>query len=105
MEIFHFSKKPLTCLTFIGIFLEAGLKPLCNGSFRQLPDKVTFLTQFKDFQMLEVTESVDYLVDKLKEACLPFSIKRKVLQKRKNKQVSFNKFIRIEVPRMRTFLF
>ena len=25
------------CLTFIGIFLEAGLKPLCNGSFRQLP--------------------------------------------------------------------
>ena len=27
----------LTCLTFIGIFLEVGLKPLCNGSFRQLP--------------------------------------------------------------------
>lgn len=27
----------IPCLTFIGIFLEAGLKPLCNGSFRQLP--------------------------------------------------------------------
>lgn len=25
------------CFTFIGIFLEVGLKPLCNGSFRQLP--------------------------------------------------------------------
>lgn len=26
-----------TCCAFIGIFLEVGLKPLCNGSFRQLP--------------------------------------------------------------------
>ena len=30
-------KKSYPCFTFIGIFLEAGLKPLCNGSFRQLP--------------------------------------------------------------------
>lgn len=38
------------------------------NEYKQMPDRVTFLTQFKDFQMLEVTESVDYLVYKLKEA-------------------------------------
>nr|WP_270187649.1 helix-turn-helix transcriptional regulator [[Ruminococcus] lactaris] len=31
------NEKSYPCFTFIGIFLEAGLKPLCNGSFRQLP--------------------------------------------------------------------
>lgn len=36
--------------------------------YKQMPDKVTFLAQFKDFQMLEVTESTDYLIYKLKEA-------------------------------------
>ncbi|AVM69754.1 DNA helicase [Lachnospiraceae bacterium oral taxon 500] len=38
------------------------------NSYKQMPDKITFLGRFKDFQMLEVTESVDYLVLKLKEA-------------------------------------
>ena len=38
--------------------------------YKQMPDKVTFLTEFKDFQMLEVTESTDYLIYKLKEAYL-----------------------------------
>lgn len=38
------------------------------NTYKQLPDKVTFLGQFKDFQMLEVSESTDYLVYKLKEA-------------------------------------
>lgn len=34
----HITKpQGLACLTFIGIFLEEGLNPLCNGSFRQLP--------------------------------------------------------------------
>ena len=37
-------------------------------TYKQMPDKITFLEQFKEFQMLEVTESVDYLVYKLKEA-------------------------------------
>ena len=36
--------------------------------YKQIPDKVTFLAQFKDFQMLEVTESTDYLSYKIKEA-------------------------------------
>lgn len=36
--------------------------------YKQMPDKVTFLAQFKDFQMLEVTESIDFLIYKLKEA-------------------------------------
>lgn len=38
------------------------------NTYKQMPDKITFLGQFTDFQMLEVTESVDYLVYKLKEA-------------------------------------
>lgn len=38
------------------------------NTYKQMPDKVTFLGRFTDFQMLEVTESVDYLVYKLKEA-------------------------------------
>lgn len=37
-------------------------------AYKQMPDKITFLGRFTDFQMLEVTESVDYLVYKLKEA-------------------------------------
>lgn len=36
--------------------------------YKQMPDKTTFLAQFKDFQMLDVKESTDYLVYKLKEA-------------------------------------
>ena len=36
--------------------------------YKQMPDKLTFLGRFKEFQMLEVTESTDYLVYKLKEA-------------------------------------
>lgn len=36
--------------------------------YKQMPDKLTFLSKFKDFQMLEVTESIDYLIMKLKEA-------------------------------------
>lgn len=36
--------------------------------YKQMPDKITFLGKFKDFQMLEVTESTEYLVYKLKEA-------------------------------------
>lgn len=38
------------------------------NTYKQMPDKITFLGRFTDFQMLEVTESVDYLVYKLKEA-------------------------------------
>jgi len=36
--------------------------------YKQMPDKITFLAQFKDFQMLEVSESTEYLAYKLKEA-------------------------------------
>ena len=38
------------------------------NTYKQMPDKITFLGRFKEFQMLEVTESTDYLVYKLKEA-------------------------------------
>lgn len=38
------------------------------NTYKQMPDKITFLGRFTDFQMLEVTESVDYLVYKFKEA-------------------------------------
>ena len=38
------------------------------NTYKQMPDKITFLERFKEFQMLEVTESTDYLVYKLKEA-------------------------------------
>lgn len=36
--------------------------------YKQVPDKITFLSEFHDFQMLEVSENMDYLVYKLKEA-------------------------------------
>lgn len=36
--------------------------------YKQVPDKITFLSEFREFQMLEVSESMDYLVYKLKEA-------------------------------------
>lgn len=38
------------------------------GRYKQIPDKMTFLSNFKDFQILSVDESVDYLVYKLREA-------------------------------------
>lgn len=38
------------------------------NTYKQMPDKLTFLGKYKEFQMLEVTESTDYLVYKLKEA-------------------------------------
>lgn len=38
------------------------------NTYKQMPDKLTFLSEFKDFQMLTVDESTDYLVYKLKEA-------------------------------------
>ena len=38
------------------------------NQYKQMPDKVTFLSKFKDFQMLEVQESTEYLIYKLKEA-------------------------------------
>ena len=36
--------------------------------YKQIPDKRTFLSEHKDFQMLQVDESTEYLVYKLKEA-------------------------------------
>lgn len=52
----------LTCKDEIHFIIEH------YNSYKQMPDKLTFLSKFKDFQMLEVTESTDYLVYKLKEA-------------------------------------
>ena len=52
----------LTCKDEIHFIIEH------YNSYKQMPDKLTFLGRFKDFQMLEVTESTDYLVYKLKEA-------------------------------------
>ena len=37
------------------------------NTYKQIPDKITFLGKFKDFQMLDVSESTDYLIYKLKE--------------------------------------
>lgn len=38
------------------------------NQYKQIPDKLTFLAKFKDFQMLDVSESTAYLIYKLKEA-------------------------------------
>ncbi len=38
------------------------------NTYKQMPDKVTFLGKYREFQMLEVEESTDYLIYKLKEA-------------------------------------
>lgn len=52
----------LTCGDEISFILKHTEK------YKQVPDKVTFLSQYHDFQMLEVSESMDYLIYKLKEA-------------------------------------
>ena len=51
------------------ITCKEELKFIVNhfNQYKQIPDKVTFLSKFKDFQMLEVSESTDYLIYKLKE--------------------------------------
>lgn len=36
--------------------------------YKQMPDKVTFLSRFTSFQMLSIEESTEYLIYKLKEA-------------------------------------
>lgn len=38
--------------------------------YKQLPDKLIFLQKFKSFQMLDVSESLEYLADRLKEQFL-----------------------------------
>jgi len=37
------------------------------AQYKQLPDKIIFLQKFKDFQMLEVAESMEYLATRIKE--------------------------------------
>ena len=39
--------------------------------YKQVPDKITFLSEFREFQMLEVSESMDYLVYKLQRGLTP----------------------------------
>lgn len=51
----------LTCKDEIK-FIEAHV-----AQYKQLPDKMIFLQKFKDFQMLEVSESLDYLAQRIKE--------------------------------------
>ena len=41
-----------------------------EAEYKQIPDKMIFLQKFKSFQMLEVTESMDYLADRIKEQFL-----------------------------------
>lgn len=52
----------LTCGSEISFILKH------YEQYKQVPDKITFLSEFHDFQMLEVSENMDYLVYKLKEA-------------------------------------
>lgn len=39
-------------------------------NYKQMPDKIIFLQKFKDFEMLEVSESIDYLAERIKEQFL-----------------------------------
>lgn len=40
------------------------------AEYKQLPDKVIFLQKFKSFQILDVSESMEYLADRIKEQFL-----------------------------------
>lgn len=51
----------LTCKEEIR-FIEAHW-----GQYKQIPDKIIFLQKFKDFQMLDVAESMEYLSVRIKE--------------------------------------
>ena len=46
----------LTCGEEIGFIIAH------YNQYKQMPDKTTFLAQFKDFQMLDVKESTEYLI-------------------------------------------
>ena len=52
----------LTCKDEISFILRH------TEQYKQLPDKLTFLSEFSEFQMLDVSENMDYLIYKLKEA-------------------------------------
>ena len=66
LEIFHsngvISDMFLTCKDEVLFIINH------YNQYKQMPDKITFLERFKDFQMLEVSESTEYLIYKLKEA-------------------------------------
>lgn len=66
LEIFH--SKGVTADMFLTCKDEVRFILDHYAQYKQIPDKITFLGKFRDFQMLEVSESTEYLIYKLKEA-------------------------------------
>ena len=66
LEIFH--SNGVTAEMFLVCKDEVSFILNHYNQYKQMPDKVTFLSKFKDFQILSVDESTEYLVYKLKEA-------------------------------------
>ena len=66
LEIFH--SNGITADMFLTCKDEVAFIINHYNQYKQMPDKITFLGRFKDFQMLSVEESTEYLTYKLKEA-------------------------------------
>ena len=66
LEIFH--SNGLTADMFLTCKGEINFILNHYSQYKQMPDKIIFLSKFTDFQILAVDESTDYLVYKLKEA-------------------------------------
>lgn len=60
----------LTKEMFLGYEEEFDFIQNHYNKYNKVPDKETFLNQFKDFDLIEVTESNKYLLDKLNEEWL-----------------------------------
>ena len=66
LEIFH--SNGVTAEMFLTCKDEVQFITNHFNQYKQMPDKITFLGKFREFQMLEVSESTEYLIYKLKEA-------------------------------------
>ena len=77
-----------------------------NNFYKQygkVPDKETFLNQFPDFNLLEVTESDKYLIDKLNEEYLYYKtvpVVQEVAEKLKSDSGEAVEFLLQEIPKL-----
>lgn len=71
--------------------------------YGKVPDKETFLSQFPDFNLIEVTESDKYLIDKINEEYLYFKtvpVVQEVAEKLKSNSDEAVEYLLQEIPKL-----
>lgn len=71
--------------------------------YGKVPDKETFLSQFPDFNLIEVTESDNYLIDKINEEYLYFKtvpVVQEVAEKLKSNSDEAVEYLLQEIPKL-----